>query len=110
MIYDRNDVAIAFHAEHCEVLNPGEARLETFSNSMYQRFDAEITRQAPRFEIPLSAYNRSKLALLAVLSPGPTEEVQVRDACTYFAAVRIQPPRVIAGVVAPYPVPTDQPG
>jgi hypothetical protein len=86
--YDRIDVAIAFRAEHPDDLNPSEATLTQHDAQLFARYDAQIHAEAPLHGIPLTVYNRSKLALFAQLSSKVSPRAQVRDACRYFDAVR----------------------
>jgi hypothetical protein len=81
-------VLIAFRIDHEDKRSPSEEQLLDFDDALFERFDAELTKQADAAGIPADAFSRSILVVFAKLSTATTPKTQVKHACEYFLNVR----------------------
>jgi hypothetical protein len=83
MNYQRNWVLAAYRAEHPSQRNPTTQILDRFDQTLFNRFDQELQRQADP-AIPLNLFNRSILAYFANRSEAETPGTRVKHAYEFF--------------------------
>jgi hypothetical protein len=83
MNYQRNWVLAAYRAEHPSQRNPTTQILDRFDQTLFNRFDQELQRQADP-AIPLNLFNRSILVYFANRSEAETPATRVKHAYEFF--------------------------
>lgn len=90
MNYQRNWVLAAYRAEHPSRRDPTPEILNRFDQTLFNRFEQEIQRQAVP-AIPLDLFNRSILAYFANRSEATAPATRVRHAYEFFRNTRPTP-------------------
>jgi hypothetical protein len=91
MTYLRNLVICTYRAQHPDILDPSEERLEKFDESLRKKFDDEVRNQADTNSIAKTDFNLSMLVFFAAQSTATTVVTQVKHACKFFLAVAPTP-------------------
>jgi hypothetical protein len=89
MTYERDMVICAYRALHPDDLALPENKIEEFDQTLNNRFDAEMRRQAqmPQNNISTSELHLSRLVFFSAMSTEATVEAQVEEGCEFYLSV-----------------------
>jgi hypothetical protein len=83
MNYQRNWVLAAYRAEHEKRRNPTQQILESFDQTLFDKYEQELQSQSDP-AIPLNLFNRSILVYFATRSEAATPLTKVKHAYEFF--------------------------
>ena len=87
MNYSDEIIQFAFRHERPDVANPGSERLAKFDTDLFKTFDPAIVKELTAKSQDTDKRTRSRVLLLALMSPGDDVGPKVRNAVKYFINV-----------------------